>query len=595
MSGRPGAFAPRLVADRYEPLDLLGSGGAGTVWRARDRSSDTLVALKILDRDALESPQAELRFEREARLMQRLASPNIVEVLDYGEESGHAFTVLELVEGETLRDRLRREGRLPVVEAVAIAEQVGRGLSAAHARGIVHRDLKPANVLITLDGRVKLADFGIAQTVGEPGVTTDGHVLGSGEYMSPEQAQGHHLDGRSDLYSLGILLFEMIAGRVPFTGIGFADIAAKHVRTPPPSLARFSMDATTSLCDLVASLLEKTPDARPASTDEVVASLRSIGAEVGREGTELMDAVLPSPEDVLGAQEPAAETVDDELPPAGTTVLPPAVLTAPPAADAVWQDADTDSDWGDEDDTPATGYRPTVAPRGDAGIARYAAILALGVAILAIVALYVLTRGTSSTPRTTSAATTAPTTSSAVVTTAASASTAPQSSTSTTAGSANPATLTPVRVVAAQSFDPNGDGTERQDLAKLAFDGNPATAWTTENYRDQPDLTTFKSGVGLDVDFASAVRLAGVKVTLTRPGITAAIYVSNETDSPTGLDSWTPATSQKVLTAQTTTITFRKVRRSRHLLIWITKLAPDPKGGYIASVGELQPLEAPAK
>jgi hypothetical protein len=416
-------------------------------------------------------------------------------------------------------------------------------------------------------------------------------VLGSGEYMSPEQAQGHLLDGRSDLYSLGILLFEMIAGRVPFTGIGFADIAAKHIRTPPPSLARFSMDATTSLCDLVGSLLEKTPDARPSSADDVVAALRGIGTEVGREGTELMDAVVPSPEDVLGSQEPTGESTAD-VPLAGTTVIAPAALAQPPAT-GTWEDADTDADWGDDADTPATGYRPTIAPRADAGIVRYAAILALGVAILAIVAVYVVTRGSSSPSTTTTAATTTPATS-AALTTASSSSSAPQSSTSTTPGSANPATLTPVTVVAAQSFDPNGDGTERQDLAKLAFDGNPATAWTSENYRDQPDLTTFKSGVGLDLDFAS-VRLAGVKVTLTRPGLTAAIYVSNEVDSPTDLDSWTPATSQKLLTAQTTTITFRKVRRSRHLLIWITKLAPDPKGGYIASVGELQPLEAPAK
>ncbi len=587
MSGRPGAFAPRLVADRYEPLDHLGSGGAGTVWRARDRSTDTLVALKILDRDALQSPQAELRFEREARLMQKLASPNIVEVLNYGEESGHAFTVLELVEGETLRDRLRREGRLPVVEAVAIAEQVGRGLAAAHAKGIVHRDLKPANVLITLDGRVKLGDFGIAQTVGEPGVTTDGHVLGSGEYMSPEQAQGHHLDGRSDLYSLGVLLFEMIAGRVPFTGIGFADIAAKHIRTPPPSLARFSIDATTSLCDLVAGLLEKSPDERPASADEVVAALREIGAEVGREGTELMDAVVPSPEDVLGTHEATDDLASTAIPAAGTLVSPP-----PGAGPPVWEDADTGSDWSDEDDTPATGYPATVALRTDASVARYAAILALGLLILAIVGAYVLTRGSGSTTTTASTAS-APATSAAVTTV--SSSTAPATSTATTTGAGSPARLAAVPVAAAQSFDPNGDGTERQDLARLAFDGNPATAWTTENYRDQPDLTTFKGGVGLDVDLASAIRLGGVRITLTRPGIMAGVYVSSETDSPTDLDSWTPVTTQRPLTAATTTITFPRARRASHLLLWITKLAADPKGGYDASVAEIVPLAAPRK
>lgn len=585
MSGRGGASAtpPALVADRYVPIQHLGSGGGGTVWRAKDRSTDTFVALKILDRGALSNPQEELRFAREARLMQKLASPHIVEVLDYGEEEGHAFTVLELVEGETLRDRLRREGRLPVDEAIAIAEQVGRGLSAAHARGVVHRDLKPANVLITLGGRVKLTDFGIAQTVGEPGLTTDGHVLGSGEYMSPEQAQGHLLDGRSDLYSLGVLLFEMIAGRVPFAGIGFADLAAKHIRTPAPSLARFSQEASTPLCDLVGRLLEKSPAERPASADEVVAALRELGADsdVAGEETGSLETVPPSPENVLGATvaDTAVEPVE-ALPEPGTSVLPP-----PPGA---WADDDTESDWGgDDDDTPATGYRPAVPSRADAGIARYAAILGLGLAILAFVGVYVATRDSTTTTKT-------PVTTAAVSTTLAT-SAATSSSTSAVAGSENPAGLDPVTVVAAQSFDPNGDGSERQDLAKFAFDGNPATAWTTENYRDQPDLATFKGGVGLEVDLASAVRLGGVRVILTRPGITAGFYVSNETDSPTDLDSWTPASGQKVLTATTTTITFARARRASHLLIWITKLAPDPKGGYIASVAELEPLAAPKK
>ena len=176
---------------------------------------------------------------------------------------GRPFLVFELIDGTDLRERLRQEGMIAVTDALAIAIQVANGLAAAHARRCVHRDLKPGNVLISDSGRVCVADFGIARALEEPGLTQPGRVLGTGEYVSPEQALGRKVDARSDLYALGVVLYEMLARRPPFRGSGFADVAARHVRDEPPPIGDSRPGLPAGLSALISALLAKSPDDRP--------------------------------------------------------------------------------------------------------------------------------------------------------------------------------------------------------------------------------------------------------------------------------------------------------------------------------------------
>ena len=220
---------------RYRLEARIGAGGMSTVYRALDETLERQVAIKLMNREvATDSDQLE-RFRREARAVAQLSHPHIVGVIDAGEDDSRPYIVFEYVEGETLKDRIRRLGRLPIPEAVAYAIEIARALGAAHARHIVHRDVKPQNVLIDHEGSAKVTDFGIARTLEEDGLTADGRVLGTTDYVSPEQALGQHVTGQSDLYSLGVVLYEMLTGEVPFTGRepgGGGDEARARGRSP---------------------------------------------------------------------------------------------------------------------------------------------------------------------------------------------------------------------------------------------------------------------------------------------------------------------------------------------------------------------------
>src|SRR5437763_8169348 len=198
--------------DRYRLEARIGSGGMSTVYRAHDETLQRQVAIKLMNREVASDSDQLQRFRREARAVAQLSHPHIVGVIDAGEDESRPYIVFEYVEGETLKDRIRRVGRLPIGEAVAYAIEIARALGAAHARHIVHRDVKPQNVLIDEEGSAKVTDFGIARTpdAEEEGLTADGRVLGTTDYVSPEQALGHDVTGQSDLYSLGIVLFEML-------------------------------------------------------------------------------------------------------------------------------------------------------------------------------------------------------------------------------------------------------------------------------------------------------------------------------------------------------------------------------------------------
>jgi serine/threonine-protein kinase len=240
-----------LLSDRYRLDAEIGAGGMSTVYRAFDTVLERPVAIKLMHREtARDSDQLE-RFRREARAVAQLNHPHVVQVIDAGEEGDDEhptpYIVLEYVEGETLKQRIRRLGRLPVTEAVAYAIEIARALSAAHARGIVHRDIKPQNVLIDAEGSAKVTDFGIARMLVDEGLTADGRVLGTTDYVSPEQALGHQVNGQSDIYSLGVVLYEMLTGEVPFRGENQVAVAMKHVREDIPDVQLRRPEVSASL------------------------------------------------------------------------------------------------------------------------------------------------------------------------------------------------------------------------------------------------------------------------------------------------------------------------------------------------------------
>ena len=266
-----------LVDDRYELRTLAGSGGMADVFLAYDRVLDRDVALKLLkDRYAQDEDFVE-RFRREARSAAALSSPFIVPVFDRGEtEDGAYYIAMEYLPGGTLEDRIAGAGRLSPREAVEVAVQVAEALQAAHERGVVHRDVKPGNVLVTRSGHTKVADFGIARAAEATTISEPGDILGSAKYMSPEQASGDRVGPASDLYSLGVVLYEMLTGNVPFAVATPADVPAEHAKGPPRRPSEANPGVPEALDALVMRLLSANPKDRYVSSAEVLGELGGV-------------------------------------------------------------------------------------------------------------------------------------------------------------------------------------------------------------------------------------------------------------------------------------------------------------------------------
>jgi serine/threonine-protein kinase len=244
------------------------------------------VAIKLMNREVATDSDHLVRFRREARAVAQLSHPHIVGVIDAGEDEGRPYIVFEYVEGETLKERIRRLGRLPIAEAVAYAIEISRALGAAHARHIVHRDVKPQNVLIDEEGSAKVTDFGIARTLDEEGLTADGRVLGTTDYVSPEQALGQPVTGQSDLYSVGIVLYEMLTGEVPFKGENQVAVAMKHVREALPDVPSKRPEVSAALAAVVDNATAKKQQDRYADDAELIHDLEDVLAiETARAGS----------------------------------------------------------------------------------------------------------------------------------------------------------------------------------------------------------------------------------------------------------------------------------------------------------------------
>jgi hypothetical protein len=269
-----------LIAARYRILAPLGRGGMGAVYRAHDEVLDDEVALKILRPEVAGTPEMARRFRSEIKLARKVSHWNVCRIHEYGEDGGLQYISMELITGGTLKDRLRG-GPLPVDQAFDVAVQVAEGLAAIHKVGIIHRDLKSANVMIDADGTAKVMDFGIAKpaAAGTDGAST-GYVLGSPEYMSPEQARGRRADFRSDLYSLGVVVFEAFTGRVPFRGATPVATLMMHVEAPPP-IDDPALSLPPALVGVLRSALAKDPEARFRDAVSMAAALREARAASG--------------------------------------------------------------------------------------------------------------------------------------------------------------------------------------------------------------------------------------------------------------------------------------------------------------------------
>ncbi len=275
----------QLFSRRYLLEQLIGRGGMGTVWRARDQRSKADVALKIITprgKDGKPSATAVGRFTREARAMARLRSPHVVRVLDHGADGPLAYIAMELLKGVSLHRALKNDGALSIEQTLRMMTHVGRAVAVAHQRGIVHRDLKPGNILVTADGEPKLLDFGVAKLSKDQGqpITKVGTLVGTPDYMSPEATFGLELDGRADVYALGIVLYEMLTGVLPFQGDSLLEVLELHREALPESARTTAPEAMIpeALDALLLRCLSKKPEDRPGSVDQVQAELASLRA-----------------------------------------------------------------------------------------------------------------------------------------------------------------------------------------------------------------------------------------------------------------------------------------------------------------------------
>ena len=297
MTGTPPALVGLAEAldGRYRLERELGRGGMGVVYLARELRLERQVALKVLPPELARSPELRERFLREARTAAQLSHPNIVPIHHADETGGFAFFAMGFVDGETLADHIKSRGRLSPAETVRILREVAWALAYAHARGVIHRDIKPENVMLErATGRVLVTDFGIARDTRASSLTQEGHVLGSVHYMSPEQAVGDAIDGRSDLYALGVIGFQALSGQLPFSAAAPGAVLVMHATKPPPRLNEIAPDVPESLARVIDRALAKAPEDRYASGEALAAALASAmeAAPVTPAGGIAIDQVL---------------------------------------------------------------------------------------------------------------------------------------------------------------------------------------------------------------------------------------------------------------------------------------------------------------
>lgn len=350
-----------LIGGRYEVLEKIGTGGMSDVYKAKDQKLNRFVAVKVLKQEFSENRNFVSKFRVEAQAAAGLMHPNIVNVYDVSEEDGIHYIVMELVEGITLKKYIEKKVRLTTKEAISIAIQVAMGIEAAHNNHIIHRDIKPQNIIISKEGKVKVTDFGIAKAASSNTITSN--VMGSVHYTSPEQARGGFSDEKSDIYSLGITIFEMLTGRVPFNGDTTVAIAIKHIQNPMPSMREFVPEIPQSVENIVMKCTQKSPDRRYQNMAEMIADLKhslinpdAVIAQVDTEDEAGKTKIVPPTSGTQGSPV-SSQTVSPA--PAPEPIPMPAVL------DTVWEDRVPRREiYADEEELQAIPDQVKPAPSG---------------------------------------------------------------------------------------------------------------------------------------------------------------------------------------------------------------------------------------
>ncbi|MDU4022563.1 MAG: Stk1 family PASTA domain-containing Ser/Thr kinase, partial [Clostridium perfringens] len=266
----------KILGNRYELLQCVGEGGMSFVYKAKCRKLNRFVAVKILKDEFKNNEEIVRRFKKEATAIANLSNPNVVNVLDVGTQDDINYIVMEYVEGKTLKDIIKEKGALPYEVAISIGIKVAKALECAHKSGIIHRDVKPQNILVTEEGVVKVTDFGIAKSMDSSTIAHTNSVMGSAHYFSPEQAKGTYTDYRTDLYSLGIVLYEMVTGVVPFNGDSPVTVAVKHIQEKAIPPKNINQNIPNSLNDLIMKAMEKDPVNRYQTAKEIIGDLEKI-------------------------------------------------------------------------------------------------------------------------------------------------------------------------------------------------------------------------------------------------------------------------------------------------------------------------------
>jgi eukaryotic-like serine/threonine-protein kinase len=506
---RSTASAPTVLAGRYRLERLIGQGGMAEVWEATDTALSRQVAVKLLKPQLAHDPVVGERFRREAIAAAKLNHPNVVAVHDTIDDGGRQAVVMQFIKGRSLRQLLDEQRRLTPEQTAHIGACVAAALGAAHRAGMVHRDVKPGNILLTPEGRVLLADFGIAKAIGggEHDLTSDNIMMGTAKYLSPEQVRGQPLDGRSDLYALGLVLYECLAGQVPFQGESDADTALARLQRDPTDLTRLRPTLPQALVDTIHQLLSREPADRPRHGTAVQRVLTVVAAPLTSR-TSQRETSVTSP-------------IADPTPP--FTALPEASAAVPATNVAA---------------TTTTTASPRVTTR------RSGSLALIGVALLALVALamwwwWPVSDTTATEP---------------VVTAAPGVTVAP------------PPDATFVAIRTLRSYDPMGDGVENDDQLGFLLDGDPGTGWTTACYESR--YLGAKAGVGVIVEM-DRVPYGQLAVMLDHAPWQLQVYLADAV--PDRFEGWgTPVGSDFSTIARSTTVLMDG--RGRYALLWLREV-----------------------
>jgi serine/threonine protein kinase len=551
----------QILAGRYRLDRRIGQGGMAEVWVAVDEQLDRRVAVKWLKPNLATDEVVAERFRREAIAVARLNHPNIVSVHDVFEHDGRQAVVMQLVEGRSLRQVLDSQKRLGPELTIHIGASVAAGLDAAHAAGFVHRDVKPGNILVTEDGRVLLTDFGIAKGLdgGEDDLTSDNVMMGTAKYLSPEQVRGHKLDGRADLYSLALVLYECLAGRVPFLGQSDADTALARLQRDPTDLAHLRPTLPISLVNLIHRTLARNPAHRPATGGELRQELMNVDTTPPQiDGTPIEP---PTPR-----TQPVRPGESGRLPRVTTTITHPIPEVAPATTTQLFNDPSLA--------TPRVVRRPWIP-----------IALATAVVVFLIAALVVTNRdaetssNVSPLPDATPASVVERNSEDPIIL-------------DDVEDSLSPETRVPVSSTSLEvtAWDPFGDnGSENDAQAPLAIaDGSRDTAWSTECYNDQ--YLGAKPGVGLVVTLPELSSGRLEFETLNAP-FQIEVYRTDAVEPPLSLDSWVQVGSMSY-GVEPGAVAVSVGEASTHLAIWLKELGPDDAcssaNPYRGRIGELQ-------